>query len=61
MLWQIFLAHPWLGAGWHQFSAARWQLPSPVPIQLHADHAHNVVINLLAETGLLGFAAVCVP
>lgn len=59
--WKIFLAHPWLGAGWHQFSAARWQLPSPVPIQLHADHAHNVVINLLAETGLLGFAAVCVP
>lgn len=59
--WELFLSSPWLGVGWHEFSAARWRLGEPTPIELHADHAHNAVINLLAETGLVGFAAIAVP
>lgn len=59
--WELFLSAPWLGVGWHQFAGARWQLPTPTPVELHADHAHNIVINLLAEVGVVGFGAVVVP
>lgn len=59
--WALFASAPWLGVGWYGFAGARWSLPAPTPLELHADHAHNVVINLLAEVGLVGFAAVVVP
>lgn len=56
--WQLFLSSPWLGVGWHQFIVARWGMPDATMLELHADHAHNIVINLLAEVGVLGFGAV---
>jgi O-antigen ligase len=58
--WQLFLSSPLLGVGWHQFISARWGLSDATLLELHADHAHNIVINLLAETGVTGFAIVIV-
>jgi putative inorganic carbon (HCO3(-)) transporter len=50
------LAHPWLGVGFGNYAAAypayalmNW--PEPL------GHAHNYLLNLLAETGLIGLAA----
>jgi O-antigen ligase len=56
--WQLFLSSPILGAGWSQFISARWAMGDATLIELHADHAHNIVVNLLAETGLIGFGIV---
>ena len=58
--WQLFLSSPILGVGWHQFIVARWSLSTATPLELHADHSHNIVINMLAETGVFGFAIVFV-
>ncbi len=59
--WELFTRAPLLGHGWHEFTAARWRLPEPTFQELHADHAHNAVIHLLAETGLVGLLAVGLP
>lgn len=59
--WKLFTRAPLLGHGWHEFTAARWRLPEPTPQELHADHAHNAVIHLLAETGVVGLLAVGLP
>lgn len=55
--WLMFLRSPLLGVGFGQFA---WQhfllaatLDSP-PLAAHANHAHNIFLHLLAETGLLG-------
>lgn len=55
--WRMFLESPLLGVGFGQFA---WQhfllaatLDSP-PLAAHANHAHNIFLHLLAETGLLG-------
>lgn len=56
--WQLFVSSPWLGVGWHQFIVARWAMSDATMLELHADHAHNIVINLLAEVGISGFGVV---
>lgn len=56
--WELFLSSPWLGVGWHQFIVARWAMSDATMLELHADHAHNIVINLLAEVGILGLGVV---
>ena len=52
----MFADHPWLGVGAGNFSVvysayalARWQQP--------LGHAHNIYINIAAETGLVGLLA----
>lgn len=54
--WRMFADRPWLGVGIGNYgvSYARYALPhwyEPL------GHAHNVFINFLAETGVLGFGA----
>jgi len=54
LAWRMFIAHPITGAGPGTFQYF-W-------VQAHPDripypHAHSIVFNTLAETGLLGFAA----
>lgn len=52
--WQVFLAHPLVGAGLGNFAGARFGLAAPTPVQLNNDHAHNLVSDLSAEFGLAG-------
>ena len=50
---EMIRAHPWLGIGFGNYAAAypayaliRW--PNPL------GHAHNIYLNMAAETGLIG-------
>ncbi len=55
--WEMFMQAPWLGVGWGQFPWNDFEYRA-----LHAraigtwpfNHAHNIVLHLLAETGLVG-------
>lgn len=50
----LFLSSPLLGVGWRQFIVARWEMSEATMIELNADHAHNIVVNVLAELGAVG-------
>lgn len=51
---RLWLAHPLWGVGYGNFAWARlFELEGPLPAP-HADHAHNLVIQLIAEWGFLG-------
>ena len=59
--WRMFLAAPILGSGWGQFSwhhflnqAATGASAAPGLF----NHAHNLALQLLAETGLMGFVII---
>lgn len=59
--WIMFAQSPLLGAGhgqyiWHHFLLAQ-SLDAP-PLSAYANHAHNIVLHLMAETGLLGTGVV---
>ena len=57
--WEVFLAAPWTGAGWGEFA---WQhflqigARGPGVMPGISNHAHNIVLQLLAETGIAGAA-----
>lgn len=58
--WLIFTQHPFLGAGFGQFRWQHFQL-GPVlrdaslsNLNMYVEHAHNLVLQLAAETGLAG-------
>ncbi|VVE02214.1 PglL family O-oligosaccharyltransferase [Pandoraea fibrosis] len=64
-LWEyglaIFRGHWWLGAGWSNYIDAQFALVDKLgPVEM-ADNAHNVLIDLLAKTGIIGTLAVLVP
>lgn len=53
--WQIFSQHPLLGAGWGQFAWQNFLLTDHYPaIQGYSHDAHNLIFQLLAETGIFG-------
>ena len=59
--WQMFLGAPLLGAGygqfaWHHFLQQGASGPTTAPGVFN--HAHNIVLHLMAETGLAGAAIV---
>lgn len=61
--WIVFKDHPWLGVGWGAFavnSVALHVLPEFARVQESVlfTHSHNSLLNLMAETGLLGAGAV---
>ncbi|AHB75177.2 hypothetical protein X636_06740 [Pandoraea pnomenusa] len=64
-LWEygfaIFREHWWLGAGWSNYIDAQFALVDKLgPVEM-ADNAHNVLLDLLAKTGIVGTLAVLVP
>lgn len=62
--WVIFQQHPLLGAGFGEFAWNVFALAPGMGVTVGriVDHqAHNLALQLLAETGLLGAAAILVP
>lgn len=64
-LWQygfaIFREHWLFGAGWPNYVDAQFALVDRLgPVEM-ADNAHNVLLDLLAKTGLVGTLLVLVP
>jgi hypothetical protein len=59
--WGMFLSEPILGAGWGQFAWHHFlnqALNGPGPAPGVFNHAHNIVLQLLAETGAIGASIV---
>lgn len=55
--WLIFLNYPLLGAGWGQFGWQDFLFAEAFPLHTGwAKHPHNILLQLLAETGLIGTA-----
>jgi len=56
--WQMFKDHPILGIGYGQYiQAYQTQYISPLAKEKTLQHAHNNFMQILAECGLVGFAA----
>jgi O-antigen ligase len=53
--WKMFLDHPILGIGFSAFSKVYPYYRLPQAIEENMSFAHNLPLNLLAETGILGF------
>ena len=54
----MFRAHPFLGVGWGDFPIHQYELVKSLGGVEIANNAHNVVIDLLAKTGIIGLAIV---
>lgn len=53
--WQLFRQHPWLGAGWAEFPWYNFSITESYPsLKGLWHHSHNLIMQLLAETGLVG-------
>lgn len=57
-VWQMALEigarSPWMGAGWREFAHAQMDTVLVTVSPLNLDHAHNLLLNLWAETGVAG-------
>lgn len=52
--WQLFAQSPWLGQGFGQFDWGYFQAEQPIAeLGNRVEHAHNLILHLLAELGLL--------
>jgi len=57
--WAMFRSHPWLGVGWGEFGWAQFQQLPQVGVKVEMSlNAHNIVLDLLAKTGIVGTAGV---
>jgi O-antigen ligase len=53
--WQMFKQNPWLGSGWAELPWYNFTVTESYPgLKGLWHHAHNIVMQLLAETGLIG-------
>ncbi|MBD5552898.1 MAG: O-antigen ligase family protein, partial [Desulfovibrio sp.] len=56
LAWQVFQAHPWLGAGAGQYNAAFRELGlAPVAETITISHPHDLYLDMLYAHGLIGF------
>lgn len=54
--WRMFEDHPWTGVGIGNYGT-EYEGYAPAHWYEALGHAHNIFINFMAETGILGFAA----
>ncbi|HML34135.1 O-antigen ligase family protein [Sporomusa sphaeroides] len=58
--WAMFCDHPLTGVGLGQYPYYyQTEYMSPLAKEIHQRHAHNNFLQMLAETGLIGFTAYC--
>lgn len=55
--WRLFLDNPWFGIGWGNY---RYTTVGTVTIKTEME-AHNVYLQLLTETGIVGFFLLMIP
>jgi O-antigen ligase len=63
LAWRLFAGSPWLGVGWGEFAGAAFAAGLPPLLGAYEvvwTSAHNIVLQLLAETGLVGAAVIVV-
>ena len=58
--WTMFTGHPLLGVGWGEFPRFEFELVKQLGDVEIANNSHDIVIDLLAKTGLIGFGIVLV-
>jgi O-antigen ligase len=56
--WTMFLTHPLLGVGWGEFPVHQFEFVRELGGVEIANNSHDIFIDLLAKTGLLGTAIV---
>jgi len=56
--WTMFLTHPLLGVGWGEFPLHQFEFVQELGGVEIANNSHDIFIDLLAKTGLLGMAIV---
>ena len=59
--WELIKRHPLTGVGYGNFMGARWAELSGSLSESNANHAHNIVMQLAAELGLIGAGLILVP
>lgn len=58
--WLVFLENPWFGTGWQGYASAGFEMERNFRFQdaphlnILFTHCHNSILQLLAETGLIG-------
>lgn len=58
--WQLFAASPWLGLGFGQFDWGYYQAGQHIQgIPNRLEHAHNLILHLLAELGVFPVLLLC--
>ena len=56
--WTMFVTHPLLGVGWGEFPRFQYQLVEQLGRVEIANNSHDVIIDVLAKTGIVGGAIV---
>jgi hypothetical protein len=54
----MFKLHPWLGVGWGEFPRYQFELVKRLGDVEIANNSHDIFIDLLAKTGIVGFGLV---
>ncbi|SOY54625.1 PglL family O-oligosaccharyltransferase [Cupriavidus taiwanensis] len=58
---EVFGQNPWFGVGWGEYVRAQYLIAHRLgPVEM-GNNAHNIVLDLLAKTGLVGAAATLLP
>ncbi|MFL9966859.1 Wzy polymerase domain-containing protein [Paraburkholderia sediminicola] len=58
--WTMFRTHPLLGVGWGEFPSYQYELVKTLGGVEIANNSHDIFIDLLAKTGLIGVAIVLI-
>ncbi|MBC8720083.1 polymerase [Paraburkholderia sp. 31.1] len=58
--WTMFKQHPLLGVGWGEFPSHQFELVKQLGGVEIANNSHDIFVDLLAKTGLIGLAIVLV-
>lgn len=56
----MFRSHPWFGVGWGEFPHYQYEFVRTLGGVEIANNAHNILIDLLAKTGIIGCALVVI-